>query len=83
MMSVRAFTIPGMTPEEARALHPDAVETAAQSMHRQHHHQCRGHVPVPLRWDRIPEWEREDWRQDAAEIVASIAALGLTPKGTP
>lgn len=72
-----------MTPEEARTEHPAAVDAAAQSLHRQHHHQCRGHVPPRLRWEVIPEWEREDWRRDAAEIVASIAGLGLTPKGTP
>lgn len=80
---MRAFTITGMTPEQARTNHPDAVDAAAQSLHRQHHHECRGHVPRAMSWLVIPEWEREDWRRDAAEVVAAVATFGLLPKGTP
>lgn len=72
-----------MTPEQARTEHPDAVDAAAQSLHRQHHHECRGHVPRAMSWSVIPEWEREDWRRDAAEVVAAVATFGLLPKGAP
>lgn len=67
-----------MTPEQARTLYPEAVEAAAQTMY----HTLYQEHPA-RQWHRQPHGEREDWRDDAAEVIASIATLGLLPKGTP